>query len=179
MQEYLAVPLGFEPRITEHDHAEIVEIANQTAHPLFQCQHGLRQLVLDKWIAAAAANALQTRLEQRILRGGKGQLVDGDDRQRVAFHIDTFPKACRGEQHRIAQFPELMQQRFARRLALHQHRKRRLRKSGVKCFDSVGQAAITGVEQKCPSAAGLEQGRNGRDELHRELRMLRFRHVAR
>src|SRR5882757_8674349 len=80
LQEYLSIPLGGESWIAEHDDSEIVEIANQAADPLFQGQHGLRQLILGKGISSAPADALETRLEQWIVGRGERQLVDGHDR---------------------------------------------------------------------------------------------------
>ena len=129
LQEYAPVGLGLEARIADDDDAEIVEVADQAADALLQGQHGLRQLILEEWVAAAPANALEARLEQRIIGRGKRQLVDGDDGERIALHVDALPKAAGGQQHGIAEFAKSVQQRFARRLALHQHRKRRLRES--------------------------------------------------
>src|ERR1017187_1996440 len=125
LHEHPAVGFGPEPRIAEYDHPEIIEITNQAPYPLFQGQHRLRQLILEKWIAAAAPNSLEARFEQRIIRRGKRQLIDGDDRQGLTLDVHAFPKAAGGEQHRIAVFAKSIQQRFARRLPLHQHRKRR------------------------------------------------------
>src|SRR5712691_5053111 len=95
LQEYLSIPLGGEPWIAEHDDSEIVEIADQAAYALFQGQHGLRQLILGKGISSAPADALEPRLEQRIVGRGERQLIDGHDRKRLTFHVDAFPKASR------------------------------------------------------------------------------------
>jgi hypothetical protein len=61
-------------------------------------------LVFEKRVAAAAANSLQARFQQRVVGRGKGQLVDGDDGQRLALDIHAFPKAPRGQEHGIAEF---------------------------------------------------------------------------
>ena len=50
-----------QPRVAEHDDAEIVDIADQASDALLQSEHGLRQLVLEKGIAAAPADALEAR----------------------------------------------------------------------------------------------------------------------
>ncbi len=108
-QKYAPVGFGFDARIAQHNDAEVVEIANQSADALLQCQHGLRQLIFEKRIAAAAANSLQTSLEQRVIGGREGQLVDGHNGKRIALHIDALPKAARGQQHRVAEFAETAQ----------------------------------------------------------------------
>ncbi len=106
-QEDLPIRLGPQPRIAEHDDAEIVENLESTAPPLFQREHGLRQLILRERIAAAAANAFEPRAQQRIVRRGEGQLVDGRRMDSASpFTSTALPEAPRRQQHRIAEFAE-------------------------------------------------------------------------
>src|SRR5487761_2007161 len=152
-------PVGFraDARIADHDDAEILEVADQPARTLFQRQYRLRQLVFHEPVAAAAPDALEAGREQRIIGRRERQLVDRDDRQRLALDVDAFPKAPRREQHGVAEFPEPREQGFARRLTLDQHRERRIRKSAAQGLYALGEPAIARVEQERAPAAGLEQ----------------------
>src|SRR5579863_4870612 len=174
LQKHLSVRLGPEPRIAEDDHAEIIAISNQAADTLFQRQHRLRQLVLKKRISAAPANAFQPCFEQRIVGRGERQLVDGDDGERLAFHIHPFPETARRQQHGGTELAEPLEQRFARRLTLHQYRKWRVREASLQRSDAFAQAAVAGVEQERAPAAGLEQRRAGLDEPGGKARIPRL-----
>ena len=72
VQKHAPIRLGFDARIAENDHAEIVEIADQAPDALLQCQHRLRQLIFKERIAAAPANSLEPGFEQRIVGCGEG-----------------------------------------------------------------------------------------------------------
>src|ERR1700677_431273 len=58
-QEHAPVGLRGQTWIAQHDHAEIVEIADQASDALLQGEHGLRQLVLQKGVSAEPADALE------------------------------------------------------------------------------------------------------------------------
>src|SRR5258707_868605 len=117
----------------------------------------LRQLIFEEWVAAPAPDAFEPRLQQRIVRRGKRQLVDGHDRECVAFDVNAFPKTPRGQQHRISQFAKAAEQGLPWSFALHEYRKRRLGKMRLQRTDTFGQGAVTRVQQKSPAAAGFEQ----------------------
>ncbi len=179
LQKHPSIGLGLDARIAEHDHAEIVEIADQPPDALLQCQHRLRQLIFEERIAAAPTNSLESGFQQRIVGCGERQLIDRDDGERVALDVHAFPKTARGQQHRIAKFSKAVEQGFARRLALHQHRKRRIGEARLQRPHPFRQTAIAGVEQERAAAAGLDERRAGLDEFFGERGILRIRHARR
>ena len=63
-----------QPRVADHDRAEILFAADQTADALLQGERRLRQLVVAKGTAALRLQMLDARPNQRILRRGEGQL---------------------------------------------------------------------------------------------------------
>ncbi len=93
---------------------------DQATHPLLQRKRRLGQLVVAKRIAARRFEVRDARLHQRVLGRGERQLLDDDESQRFALHVDPLPEARRAEEHRIAQFAKLPQQLLARRAALHE-----------------------------------------------------------
>ena len=120
-QERGAVGARPQPRIAEHDEAAIVEIANEPPDALFEREHGLRQLELVERVASGSADRLGARLHERIARHGERQLVDHDEPQRAAAHVDALPEAAGAEQDRVAVGAKLIQQLAARASALHEH----------------------------------------------------------
>ena len=79
--------------------------------------HGrLGHRIVGKGAAALAFDAAAARLDQRIARRRKRQLVDDDQLQRVAGHVDAFPERGRGDQHAPA-----LTARVAGAKAVHQH----------------------------------------------------------
>ena len=66
-------------------------------------------------------DGLAARLVQRIARRGERQLVDHEQRQRLAGHVHPLPERRCREQHRPDLVAEALEQPLARRLALHEH----------------------------------------------------------
>ena len=124
-EERRAVGARPQARIAEHDEAAVVEVADEPADTLLQREHGLRQLQLVERIAAGSADRFGTRLHERIARHGERQLVDHDEPQRAAAHVDALPEAARAEQDRVAVRAKLIQQLAARASALDEHAARR------------------------------------------------------
>ena len=77
--ERAAIALGHESRIAQHDDAEVGLVADQATDALLQRDHGLRHLLVEERIAALRLDRGESRLQQRIVRHRKRQLVDHDD----------------------------------------------------------------------------------------------------
>ena len=122
----------------------------------------LRKLELLERIAAAAPDAFEPRLEKRVLGRGKWQLVDHDERECMAAHIHALPEARRAEEHGIAELPKAPQQRLARRLALHEHRKT-LAEAGHRVEDlfRLAERAMAREQQEAPAACGRDERQRG------------------
>src|SRR5262245_61121799 len=88
-----------QPLIAEHDHTEVLRIANEPTDALFQRNHCLWHLLFEEWIAAASFDRVEPRFQHRIVGRRERQLVDHHDRQCVALHIDAFPETARAEEY--------------------------------------------------------------------------------
>src|SRR5690606_27531776 len=124
VEKYLAVTFLDQARVSQHQHAIILDIADQATGALAQSQDRLRQLVITKRIAAFTANTFNARRRHGIARRGKRQLVDYDTTERFTTDINALPETGGAEQHRIATLAKLLQQLAPAGLALHQQRKR-------------------------------------------------------
>src|SRR5690606_8108868 len=113
-----AIRAGAKPRVADHDHAAVAEVADQPTDALLQREHGLGQLRFDERIAAGAANRIETRLHERVARHGERQLVDRDEPQRTPRHVYALPEAPGAEQHGVARFAEPLEKLMPRPAAL-------------------------------------------------------------
>jgi hypothetical protein len=124
-----AVGLGYQSRVADHQHALIGFVADQAAGALLDVDHGARQLVFHEGVAAFALHALDARRQHRVVRRREGSLVDDDQRQRLAAHVDALPEALAADQDgRIAEVAEALQQVVLAALALQQQRHSRARR---------------------------------------------------
>ena len=108
---------------------------------------------------------LEPRGEQRIVRRRERQLVDDDDRQRVAGHVDALPEARAAEQHRVAGLAESHQQLGLRAVALDQQRPRQVLggdRAGEELAGDV-ERAQAGEEQERTAAARAQHRQRGGD----------------
>ena len=110
-----------QPRIEDRDDAAVGVAADQPAEALPQLQHRGRQRVVAEPVAAETLDRLAARLVQRVARRRERQLVDHEQRQRLARHVDALPERRRREQHRADLVAEPLEQALARRLTLHEH----------------------------------------------------------
>ena len=67
---------------------------------LAEFQDGFGQREFHERIAAARFDGFHARLDQRMVRHGKGQARDDDVGKRFARHIHPLPETVRPEQHR-------------------------------------------------------------------------------
>lgn len=111
-----------QPVVADHQHPAIVDIADQTPHPLFEGDDGFRELYFIERIAAAQPTIFHARFQQRVVRRSKRQLIDNHQRQRITAHVDPFPEAAGGHQQGVAGADELLQQLAFAGFPLQQHR---------------------------------------------------------
>ena len=89
--------------------------------PCRSCSIAVGQRVVAEPVAAGRLDRLAARLVQRVARRRERQLVDHEQRERLARDVDALPERRRREQHRVDLVAEALEQPLARRLALHEH----------------------------------------------------------
>src|SRR5262249_2020379 len=101
---------------------------------------GARQLVDLEWILAGFLQPAHARGGDRVVGRRERQLLEDDERQRLAGDVDALPERRRGEEHRAHLGAERVEERGARALALDE--------------DGVGHAAAQrggGAAQRPPA----------------------------
>ena len=121
LEEGPAVRLRAHPRVEDRDHAAVGMRADQPPEPLPQLEHRRGQRVLAEPVAAERVDSLAARLDERVARRRERQLVDHEQRERLARHVDSLPEGRRGDEHRGDLLAEALEQALARRLALDEH----------------------------------------------------------
>ena len=96
--------------------------ADQAAEPLSQLQDRRGQGVLREPVPSLPRDALATRLDERIARSRERQLVDDEERERLALDVDALPERCGREEDGVDVVAEALQEPLARRVALPQDR---------------------------------------------------------
>ena len=94
---------------------------DQPPEPLPELEHGRGEHVLAEPVAAERVDPLAARLDQRLVRSRERQLVDHEQRERLAGHVDPLPERRGGDEHRVDLLAEALEQPLARRLALDEH----------------------------------------------------------
>jgi hypothetical protein len=94
---------------------------DQPTEALAQLQRGARQGVVAEPIAAGSLDGLAARLVQRVAGRRERKLVDHEERQRLARHVDALPEGRRRDQHRIDLVAEPLEEALARGLTLGEH----------------------------------------------------------
>ena len=113
-------------RVADHQQATVGLAADQASGALLQRDRRLGHEVARRTaLPPSASMPLDARLDQRVVRRRKRQLVDQHALQRVAGHVDAFPEALRADQHDARRRQKPLQQRTLGRRALHQHLDRR------------------------------------------------------
>ena len=92
--------------------------ADQPPEPLPKLEDGRRQRVLREPVPALGGDPLAPRLDERIVRGLEGELVDHEQRQRLAGNVDALPERPRRDEHGVDLVAEPLEQALARRFAL-------------------------------------------------------------
>src|SRR5512146_2047548 len=101
-----AVVLADDARVADHQHAAVVLVADQASRALLQRDDGARQLVFHEGVSPLFLQLFDARRQHRVVRRGERQLVDDDQRQRLAAHVHALPERLASEQHRVAVLPE-------------------------------------------------------------------------
>src|SRR5487761_701385 len=123
---------------------------------------------------------LDPSANERVIWRGERQLLDDDEPQSAALHVDALPEAGRAEQHGAAVLAELPQEPLARSLALHQQAiagvprglpppKRSRRR----------ERAMAGEEDERTAAGCLDELAPDLHHRRQELRRCRQRHLRR
>ena len=73
-----------QPRVEDRDDAAVRVAADQPAEALPELEHRRGQRVVAEPVAARRRDALAARLDQRVARSGERQLVDHEQRERLA-----------------------------------------------------------------------------------------------
>ena len=80
----------------------------------------MRQLVIHEGLAAVLPGLGDARGDDRVVGRLERQLVDDDDRERIARHVDALPETLAPQQHGVAGFLETREELVLRCVALHQ-----------------------------------------------------------
>src|SRR5205823_2975333 len=91
VEKYLAVALPCDAIIEQDQHSTVRTAANQPPESLLECDGGLRNLVIVKWITALLPDTLNSRAHHRIVRHRKRQLINDNAAQLLARHIHSLP----------------------------------------------------------------------------------------
>ena len=92
IQETATVIFGEHARIEHDNDAGIGFAADQTADPLPQHQHGIRDGIILERTAAGSLDPLAAGLVQGMIRDGERQFGDDHVPERIAGDIDTGPE---------------------------------------------------------------------------------------
>ncbi|MNE02655.1 hypothetical protein D3C80_951370 [compost metagenome] len=99
----------------------ITAITNEPPHPLFQGNHRLGQLELGEGISPLELAIIHPRLEQRVVRARKGQLVDDNTGQCRPSHVYPLPETAGSHQHGAPVLHEGLEQPLLVVLPLQEH----------------------------------------------------------
>src|SRR5258708_11951802 len=95
--------------------------ADQPPETLPQLQRRRRQREVAEPVATGRLDGLATCLVQRITGGRERQLVDYEQRERLAGDVHALPEGRGCDQYRVDLRPEALEQALARLLALDEH----------------------------------------------------------
>ena len=88
---------------------------------LAELQHRRRERVVAEPVAAGGLDRLAARLVERVAGRRERQLVDHEQRERLAGDVDALPEGRGREQHGVDLGAEALEQPLARRVALDEH----------------------------------------------------------
>ena len=160
LPDALAVVFADETRVADHQHAAVVLVADQPSRTLLQVDDGARQLEFHERVASLFVQFRDASRQHRIIRRRERQLVDDDQRQRLAAHIHPFPERLAAQQHRVAVLAEAREQLVARTFALDHQRVLQVLAVELGLQDLVGalHRAQAGEEQEGAAFARFDQG---------------------
>src|SRR6187551_2983273 len=171
-----AVPSRAQPRVEDCDNALVSVPADQAAEPLSQLQDRRGKGVLREPVPSLLRDALAARFDERIARRCERQLVDDEERERLALDVDALPEGRSREEDGVDVVAEPLKEPLARRVALPQDRELEPRRAAG---DELVERAVGGGEDE--RSARREPAE--RDDLVREsivvARGARHRHAAR
>ena len=153
-EECAAVGPRAQPRIEDGDDTAIRVAANQPAEALAQLEHRGRQCVVAEPVAAQTLDCLAACFVERIARSRERELVDHEQRQRLARHVHALPERRRREQDRTDLVAEALEQALARRVTLHQHL---VRHAAAHLLAIDLERAVAGREHERPPLGEREQ----------------------
>src|ERR687885_158746 len=99
---------------------------NEPPEALAQLEHGRRQEVVAEGIPPLGDEPLASRLRERVAWRRERELVDDEERQRLAADVDPLPEGACCEEHGIGLRPEPVEEALPRRVALDEQRVRQL-----------------------------------------------------
>ena len=117
-----AVAARHDALVEDRDDAAIVAPSDQAAEPLLERERGGRQLDGLERIFAELGARLHAGRDERIGVRRERQLVDDDEPQRIAGHVDAFPERRGSEQHGAGRRAKSIDEARARRIALDEQR---------------------------------------------------------
>src|SRR5829696_28256 len=168
LEEAAAVRPRAQPRV-EDGHDALISVApDQAPETLAQLQDCRGKRVLREPVASLPRDALAARLDERIPRGREWQLVDHEERERLALDVDPLPEGRGREEDRVDVLAEPLQEPLARRVPLPKDGKLKPRRAAR---DQLVQRAVGGGEDE--RAARREPAE--RDDLVRQPVVIAWR----
>jgi hypothetical protein len=128
---------------------------DQPSEPLPELEHGRGKRVLGEPVTAAVCDPLAAGLDERVAGRAEGELVDDEERERLALDIDALPERLRGHEDGIDLLAEVLEQALAGCLALDQDRERDPRDRPL---GELVEGAIGSREHEGAPARGPAQG---------------------
>src|SRR5262245_13615476 len=141
--------------IEDRDNPFVCVPSDEAAEPLAQLQDRGGQRVFREPISSLTRDALAACLDERIARRREGQLVDHEQRERLALNVHALPERRGREKNRVDVVPEALEQPLARRVALPQHGE--LQPTGATRDELVESAVGRSEDERSPGGEPAER----------------------
>src|SRR5579859_1993643 len=111
------VALGVEPLVQNRHHPPVVARSQQPPDALLQAQDRLWQQIFTEPVGACRFHFADAGLVHWVVGGVERELVNRDERKRLAYYIHTLPEALETEEDGAGLLAELAQHLDARDVA--------------------------------------------------------------
>src|SRR5262249_40063955 len=137
----------------DRDDAAVVAPADQPAEALLERDRGGGQLDRRERVLPGLGSGAHPRRDQRVGVRRERQLVDHDERQRIARDVDALPERAGAEQHGAGRRAKPRDQGGARRVALDEAGERQIGEP----HGGLAQRAVAGEQQERAAARDREE----------------------
>jgi len=110
VEEDASVALALDAGVEQHEHAAVLERADEAAEALFQRDDRAGHLVVEEGVASGGGHRVHACLDDGVGGNGEGQLVDDDATELLALHVHALPEAGGAEENGAGRVAELLQQ---------------------------------------------------------------------